>query len=73
METLALAERLKMCIRDRHKTAANDFEAASQVLTAGLDVEASSYSYTVLADKIRNGEFDISYINQAVKLSLIHI
>lgn len=50
-----------------HKTAANDFEAASQVLTAGLDVEASSYSYTVLADKIRNGEFDISYINQAVK------
>lgn len=50
-----------------HKTAADDFEAASQVLTAGLDVEASSSCYTALADKIRQGEFDISYVNQAVK------
>lgn len=50
-----------------HKTAADDFEAASQVLTAGLDVEASSSSFAVLADKVRQGEFDISYIDQAVK------
>lgn len=50
-----------------HKTAANDFEAASQVLTAGLDVEASSSSYTILAEKVRQGEFDITYIDQAVK------
>ena len=50
-----------------HHTAADDFEAASQVLTAGLDVEASSSSYAVLADKVRQGEFDITYIDQAVK------
>lgn len=50
-----------------HKTAADDFEAASQVLTAGLDVEASSSSYAVLAEKVRQGEFDITYIDQAVK------
>ena len=50
-----------------HKTAADDFEAAQQVLTAGMDVEASSSCYAVLADKIRNGEFDIRYIDQAVR------
>lgn len=50
-----------------HKTAVDDFEAARQVLTAGMDVEASSSCYAVLADKIRNGEFDISYIDQAVR------
>lgn len=50
-----------------HKTASDDFEAASQVLTAGLDVEASSSSYAVLAEKVRQGEFDITYIDQAVK------
>ena len=30
-------------------------------------MEASSSCYAVLADKIRNGEFDISYIDQAVR------
>ena len=50
-----------------HRTAENDFEAASQVLTAGLDVEASSSCYKTLAGKVESGEFDITYINQAVK------
>lgn len=53
-----------------HKTASDDFEAASQVLTAGLDVEASSSSFAVLADKVRQGEFDIRYIDKAVKCVL---
>ena len=50
-----------------HKTAADDYEAAVQVLSAGLDVEASSACFEVLADKVRQGEFDIRYIDQAVK------
>jgi beta-glucosidase len=40
-----------------HRTAENDFEAASQVLTAGLDVEASSSCYKTLAGKVESGEF----------------
>ena len=54
-------------LKSFHKTAADDFEAATQVLTAGLDVEASSSCYAVLADKVRQGEFDIRYIDEAVK------
>ena len=54
-------------LRTFHKTAADDFEAATQVLTAGMDVEASSSSYVALADKVKQGEFDIHYIDQAVK------
>lgn len=54
-------------LRYFHKTAANDFEAASQVLTAGLDVEASSSCFPALAEKVQQGEFDLNYINQAVK------
>lgn len=50
-----------------HKTAVDDFEAASQVLTAGLDVEASSSCYEVLSERVRQGDFDVSLINQAVK------
>lgn len=32
-------------LKNFHETAGDDFEAASQVLTAGLDVEASSLCF----------------------------
>ncbi len=54
-------------LRSFHKTATNNFEAASQALTAGLDVEASSSCFPALKEKVENGEFDIKYIDQAVK------
>lgn len=44
-----------------------DFEAASQVLTAGLDVEASSLCFKSLESKVLAGEFDVRYIDRAVK------
>ncbi|MCC8063203.1 MAG: glycoside hydrolase family 3 C-terminal domain-containing protein [Rikenellaceae bacterium] len=50
-----------------HKTAANKFEAASQAITAGLDVEASSNCYPALKEKVLSGEFDVRYIDQAVR------
>lgn len=50
-----------------HRTAESKYDAARQTLTAGLDVEASSSSYPALIEKIRRGEFDVSYINLAVK------
>lgn len=50
-----------------HKTAGNDFEAACQALEAGLDVEASSPCFNSLVEKVRQGIFDIRYIDLAVK------
>ena len=50
-----------------HKTAATPYDAASQVLKAGLDVEASSSCFVALEPKVRSGEFDVRYIDQAVK------
>lgn len=50
-----------------HKTAKDDYQAACQALEAGLDVEASSPCFNTLAEHVRNGEFDIRYIDQAVK------
>lgn len=50
-----------------HKTAADDLEAARQVLSAGLDVEASSYCFSVLEEKVLSGDFDVSYIDRAVR------
>lgn len=50
-----------------HKTASDDFEAASQVLVAGLDVEASSRCYAILPDEIRQGKFDVENIDRAVR------
>lgn len=50
-----------------HKTAADSYEAASQVIKAGLDVEASSICFLALEDKVLSGEFDVKYIDQAVR------
>lgn len=50
-----------------HKTASDDFNAARQALEAGLDVEASSPCFGTLAEQVRKGNFDIRYIDQAVK------
>jgi len=50
-----------------HKTAADSYEAASQVMKAGLDVEASSACFLALEEKVLSGEFDVKYINQAVR------
>lgn len=50
-----------------HKTAVDDLEAAGQVLSAGLDVEASSYCFSVLEEKVRSGDFDVFYIDRAVR------
>ena len=49
-----------------HHTAANDAEAAYQALSAGLDVEASSSCFQALPELIRNNQFDIRLIDQAV-------
>ena len=54
-------------LKNFHKTADNDFEAASQALTAGLDVEASSLCFKSLESKVLAGEFDVRYIDRAVK------
>ena len=50
-----------------HHTAANDYEAAVQALTAGLDVEASSGAYPTLIQAVKEGRFDEEYINIAVR------
>lgn len=54
-------------LKNFHETAGMDFEAASQVLTAGLDVEASSLCFKSLESKVLAGEFDVRYIDRAVK------
>jgi len=53
-------------LKSFHHTAANDFEASRQVMTSGLDVEASSNSFPALADGVKNGYFDVKYIDLAV-------
>lgn len=50
-----------------HKTAVDSYEAASQVIKAGLDVEASSACFLALEEKVLSGEFDVKYIDQAVR------
>ena len=50
-----------------HHTAANKAEAATQALTAGLDVEASSECYPELFRLVKEGKLDESYINTAVR------
>ena len=54
-------------LKSFHKTAENDFDAASQVLSAGLDVEASSSCFVSLKEKVENGLMDEEIINQSVR------
>src|SRR5690554_1693378 len=43
-------------LKDFHRTAKNDEEATTQVLLAGLDLEASSNCYLALINLVRSGE-----------------
>lgn len=54
-------------LKNFHRTAETDFDAARQALTAGLDVEASSFTFTTLADNIRAGKLDEKYVDEAVR------
>lgn len=54
-------------LRSFHHTAEDDYEAAVQAITAGLDVEASSNCYPLLKDAVDAGEFDVEYIDRAVR------
>lgn len=49
-----------------HKTAKDDKESATQAITAGLDVEASSDSYPALKELIESGKLDVAVLNTAV-------
>lgn len=49
-----------------HRTARGRSEAATQVLTAGLDVEASSQNFAVLKQLVDKKELDVKYVDQAV-------
>lgn len=50
-----------------HHTAANKAEAATQALTAGLDVEASSECYPELSRLVKEGKLEEAYIDTAVR------
>ncbi len=54
-------------LKSFHKTAGNDFEAASQALVAGLDVEASSSCFGALIPQIESGNFDVAIVDKAVE------
>ncbi|MCP9612778.1 glycoside hydrolase family 3 C-terminal domain-containing protein [Coprobacter tertius] len=50
-----------------HHTARNGEEAALQAFSAGLDVEASSNCYPLLANLIKKGKLDEDILNESVR------
>ncbi len=54
-------------LKSFHRTASDDFEAAVQAISSGLDVEASSSCYPSLAEEIRSGRFDVRILDRAVR------
>lgn len=50
-----------------HRTAETDFDAACQGLMAGIDAEASSNTFATLAENIKAGNLNTSYVDQAVR------
>lgn len=54
-------------LKNVHRTAETNFDAARQGLTAGIDAEASSNTFSTLAENIEAGNLDESYVDQAVR------
>ncbi|MDE7443642.1 MAG: glycoside hydrolase family 3 C-terminal domain-containing protein [Muribaculaceae bacterium] len=54
-------------LKNVHRTAETNFDAACQGLTAGIDAEASSNTFSTLAENIEAGLFDESYVDEAVR------
>lgn len=54
-------------LKNVHRTAETNFEAAFQGLTAGIDAEASSNTFSTLEENIAAGRIDEEYVNQAVR------
>lgn len=54
-------------LKNVHRTAESNFDAARQGLTAGIDAEASSNTFTTLAENIEAGNIDETYVDQAVR------
>lgn len=54
-------------LKNVHRTAETNFDAAFQGLTAGIDAEASSNTFSTLEENIAAGRIDEEYVNQAVR------
>lgn len=54
-------------LKTLHRVAHNSEEAAMQAFTAGLDVEASSNCYPLLAGLIQKGKLDEEVLNESVR------
>lgn len=54
-------------LKNVHRTAETNFDAAYQGLTAGIDAEASSNTFSTLQENILQGNIDEKYVDQAVR------
>lgn len=63
---IRIGEPLEM-LKTLHRVAHNSEEAAMQAFTAGLDVEASSNCYPLLAGLIQKGKLDEEVLNESVR------
>ncbi len=54
-------------LKNVHRTAETNFDAAFQGLTAGIDAEASSNTFSTLPENIAAGKIDEKYVDQAVR------
>ncbi len=54
-------------LKNVHRTAETNFDAAFQGLTAGIDAEASSNTFSTLQENIAAGNMDEKYVDQAVR------
>lgn len=54
-------------LKNVHRTAETNFDAAFQGLTAGIDAEASSNTFSTLQENIAAGNLDERYVDQAVR------